>query len=259
MVKTNAIYDLYNEARKREISNKLILIEKQKEKIDAYAPKVKEVSHILSLYINYSDALNGKIRELPANVLALGTREITYSNTVLRTYYDLKQPAIIMASEIKELNKQKLEYSVYRHIIRSFNEKISKYIVETGKAFEDPFLGILKIKYKENVVGKIDWGQSNRNKQLLLDRGLIPYKKEDAIKAEQEGVPYAGIKWLVPGYQDGMLLIRWTTSPVIKEYLKEDMKFIKYFPARGNYGIVNLLSTHYTKGESVDFTKYETT
>lgn len=257
MIKTQALYDLYNEASKREIQNKLFLIDEQKKKVNEYLPKLQEVSSILSLYIDYHKALNGQIRELPSEILEQGTRQIIYSNTILKTYFDLNKPIIIMSEEIKKLNKQKLEYSIFRHILKTHNEKIANFIFDTGKSYEHSIFGTLKIVHKETVTQKIDWGKSNRNKQTLLDKGLIPYKKEEAELAEKNGETYTGIKWLVPGYKDGMLLVKWTNSPIIKEYLGSDMKFIKYFPARGSYGIVNLLSGYYTRGENVDFNKYE--
>lgn len=251
------MYDLYNESNNREKENKLKFIENQNKKIQEYLPKLEEVKHILSMYLKYSDVLNGKIKSLPDTVLNNPTREEKYSNLVLKTYYDLYQPMKSMSIEIKALNKEKLDYPVYRHILRMFNEEVSKYIADTGKAFEDPIFGAIKVKYKENVVGRINWGESNKNKQTLINRGLRPYKKEEALEAEATGVTYDGIKWLVPGYKDGMLMVKWSLSPVIKEYFGDDMRFVKYYPARGKYGIVNFLSTHYTKGEHIDFSKYE--
>lgn len=257
MIKTQALYDLYNESNKREREYRLKLIEQQKQKIEEYLPKVDEVKGILSMYLKYSDVLNGKVRELPKTVMDIATTKEKYANLVLRNYYDLYQPKKVLVEEVKALTKETLNYSVYRHILRTFNEEVSKYLADTGKAFEDPVFGAIKVKYKENVVGMINWGESNRNKEILLARGLRPYKKEEAQEAEAKGEVYDGIKWLVPGYKDGMLMVKWSLSPVIKEYFGEDMKFVKYYPARGKYGIVNFLSTHYTKGEHVDFTKYE--
>lgn len=257
MIKTQTLYDLYNKSNENEKEYKLKLIELQKEKINEYLPKVEEVKHIISLYVKYSDALNGKIKNLPNDVVDTGSTQEKYANLVLKTYYELYQPLKRLSEEIKEINKQKLAYPVYRHILRLFNEEIAKYVADTGKAFEDPIFGAIKVKYKETVVGKINWGESNRNKQILLDRGLRPYKKEEAEEAKKAGKDYDGIKWLVPAYKDGMLLIKWSLSSVIKQYLGEDMKFVKYYPARGKYGIINFLSENYTKGNNVDFTKYE--
>lgn len=255
MIKVRAMYDLYNITINHKIQEKKTFMKEQVERVDKYLFKMNEVAHILSMYINYSDALNGKISSLPDEILAKDTTEIKYANMVLKNYYELRKPIAIAAEEVRELKKEKISYTVYQTVISLHNKKLAEYLVNTGKTFENKYLGRLKILYKENTASIVNWNESNKKKAELLAKGLIPYKREDEEKALAEGREYKGVKWLVMGYDSGLLVVKWIISPMIKEYLNKQVHDFKYLPSRGNYGIINLIKNSYTEVFNPD--KYE--
>lgn len=113
-----------------------------------------------------------------------------YRNTFLR----LKNKK----QEYKNLNKLKVEYSIYLKIIKKFNLKISKEIVHRQYVFKLGYgLGSLKAVRKVTNRDKVNWKESNKRKRALLDKGLIPYYKEDEIAAIERGEKYEGVEWLI--------------------------------------------------------------
>lgn len=249
------MYDLYNTSLLYQIEEKKLFIQEQSRKAEEYLKKMKEVSSILSLYINYNDALNGTVSSLPPEVLAKDTTEIKYANIVLKTYYELRQPIEIATTEIHQLVKQKISYSIYKEIISLHNKKVVQYLVDTGKTFENKYLGTLKLVYRENTKAVVNWNESNKNKKALLEQGLIPYKKEDEEAAIANGQEYKGVKWLVTGYDKGLLVVKWTVPSIVKELLNKDIHDFKYIPARGHYGIMSIISNAYNG--NFDNSKYQ--
>ena len=111
--------------------------------------------------------------------------------------------------------------------------------------------------FGENFTDKtvIEFIQDEQTKKELIEKGLIPYKKEDEERALANGEVYNGVKWLVTGYSTGLLVVKWTVPPIVKELLNKDIHDFKYIPARGNYGIMNTISTAYTDNFNGD--KYQ--
>lgn len=255
MIKLRTMHELYNTALNYKIQEYKTFIQEQLEKVDKYLFKVNEVAPILSKYLNYNDVLNGKVSSLPDEILQIDTTEIKYANMVLKNYYELRQPIETASKELKEVKKEKISYTIYKEIISLHNRKVTEYLLETGKTFENKYFGTLKVYYRENVPSIVNWGKSNENKKKLLEQGLIPYKKEDEDKALAEGKEYKGVKWLVMGFEKGLLVLKWSVPPVIKEHLNKDMHDFKFIPARGNYGIMKLISDTYLN--NFNPTKYE--
>lgn len=255
MIKLRTMYDLYNMSLHYKIEEKKRFLSEQGDKVETYLFKMNEVAPILSVHINYSDALNGKVNKLPDNVLALNETPINYANMILKTYYELRSPIEIVSNEIKTLKKQKISYAIYKDIINSHNRKVTNYLLDTGKTFENKFFGLIKFCYKENTASTVNWNESNKAKKALLEKGLIPYKKADEQAAIERGEEYKGIKWLVKGYKTGVLIIKWTVPQIVKDNLNKDIHNFKFSPSRGNYGIMSLLSGLYTDDFNPD--KYE--
>ena len=61
MIKVKTMYDLYNTSLLYQIEDKKKFIQLQTKKVEEYLTKMNEVASILSMYINYSDALNGNV------------------------------------------------------------------------------------------------------------------------------------------------------------------------------------------------------
>lgn len=97
----------------------------------------------------------------------------------------------------------KLTYREYKDIIDDYHKKVSS-LVMSGFIYDMPSeictLKIIenkrKIKVKENgnLVCAVDWGESNKNKALLIENGKVPYKE---TKLEDGTITNnGGEKWL---------------------------------------------------------------
>lgn len=99
---------------------------------------------------------------------------------------------------IKSLNSQLVSYKAYSLVIKKFNLKISKEIIERQYIFKLGYkLGNLLILRNISSKPSINWFASNKIKKQLLDSNKIPFKKEDQLQAEKEGRVYEGVEWLI--------------------------------------------------------------
>lgn len=105
-----------------------------------------------------------------------------------------------------KINGGKLSYSSFKSIIAEHNKLVSNLIMDTGYHFHIPhFLGIIRIfrtkrhiKINEagNIVGAVNWGESNKLKAKLIEEGKTPYEtiKDNNGKVISDN---GGEKWLV--------------------------------------------------------------
>jgi hypothetical protein len=97
-----------------------------------------------------------------------------------------------------------LSYNKYKEVVTSFIKKILDKIITTGYEFDMPYkCGLLKVIQLERMVstkedgtlkGAIDWGNTNKLKAEIIERGEVPlivYKDENGNKTGNNGgVPY---------------------------------------------------------------------
>lgn len=252
MIKIDTLYVLYLYSISTKIERNKRLIEEQHEKIQNYLPELISVKDTISKYVNYSDVLNGNISTLPVDILQDASSEIRYANIILKNYYELKYPIQILSDEIRTLSDKKISIKVYKEIIRKCNNKIGEWLIRTGGTFTDNFLGSLTLRHKEKT-NRPNWGKSNKNKQAILDRGGIPYNKEDEKRCLDAGIPYHGEKWLDKDYPNGLLVIHWRMTSFIKQYIPDNL-VIRFVATKGNYSFIKRISDLYLT--DVDYSVY---
>lgn len=244
MIKTKAMYELYNMHLVLSIQQLQQKADNQRILVKDYLGQLNKIRHLVEPYIDYNDLLNGKIAELPKE-FDKAIVDYTFNNIIVRNYYTLYSVLLKYENEVKELEKQKVKYIVYKTIINKFNAKMLKYCAETGKPYTNKYLGKLEVYYKEDTTQSVNWKQSNINKQEILARGGTPYLQKDEHKAKLEGREYHAEKWLVKGYGKGLLSWRWYVSDLIKNEIKREVYNYKFVPARGNFGAIQALRNVY--------------
>lgn len=112
-----------------------------------------------------------------------------------------------------------LSYEKFKEIIFSYNKKVTDEIISTGKVLmlrsHLGFLGVAKYKKKftlnedGNLVGAINWKESNKLKAEIEARGETPYQ---AYKDENGKIigNNGGVKWLC--YHMNEYTFGWTYS-----------------------------------------------
>lgn len=158
--------------------------------------------------------------------------------------------------EITKLKKQKINEGVFVFILKRFNKLLIDAIVKEGYCFYSLFIGGLKVKVVKRTKPEINWGESIKAKEKLLEQGLIPFTKEDEKKAIENNEQYNGVQWLVH-------------LPVIATYFEwcletaqffriSNIKNFKFDPVRGIDSPVTLLRRYEeTLSEDELFTKYK--
>lgn len=129
-----------------------------------------------------------------------------------------------MYAKYRRDTKDPIPYNQYKKVIYLWNKLIVEKIME-GYKFKAPYsLGIFEIlRCDRNHGRKIkDWGESNKLKQRILDRGGIPlevFKDEEGNIIGNNG----GENWLVYHVDDNYLKFNWyktNASRYIKNLLR---------------------------------------
>lgn len=98
----------------------------------------------------------------------------------------------VLSRYYKQVSIEILEGRIYK-----FSNAIGYLLVErlhfNEKEITNPFG--TKFKWKEFKIP--DWKETMKNKQKILDAGLIPFKQEDADKAAENHVKYEGVPYMV--------------------------------------------------------------
>lgn len=101
-----------------------------------------------------------------------------------------------------------MPYTTFISILKSYNLFNLRKILRGNTMYIGKQIGNLKVVSRkrrtspDGYCSSINYPETNKLKQLLLDRGEIPYCKEDAEKAKLEGVPYNGKFYLVYHIED---------------------------------------------------------
>lgn len=252
MIKIDTLYALYVYSINAKIKRNIALIDRYKNQAEELTPQLALFEPLISKYVNYSDVLNGYVSTIPQEHLINATSELKYANVIIKQYYELRSPMHILADEIKTLSTKKITIKVYKEIIRKCNNKIGEWLIRTGGVFTNPFFGGISLKHKLDT-NRPNWGKSNKNKQAILDRGGIPYNKEDEQRCIDAGIEYFGEKWIDKDYPDGLLVVYWQLHSFIRSYLPEEFT-VRFTATKGNYGIVKKLTDLYKT--NVDYSLY---
>jgi hypothetical protein len=93
---------------------------------------------------------------------------------------------------------------------------------------------VVKLRTIPLSLKRINWGESNKLKQQLIDLGYKPYSKEEEQLAIQQGIKYEGVKWFIYDEEERVPFVVWNKPPTINVYysatfnnkMKEDVKLV---------------------------------
>lgn len=249
MITINTMYEVYtsnlnfkvielqkrletNTNRVQGLSN---VLEKYREDINAYCSvklddilKVKTLTNLKAIkfptYGIYSDG-----RKLNVKALLMYIKKYIEANKDLST----------LTTNITRYKKEIISFKLYKRIISSFNLKIIDKIINNNYLFKlVPSFGGISVIRNHSKKKSVNWGASQKNKKAIIERGGIPYLKEDSIGVED----YKGEQWLVY-HPSPNFYLHWHKTPnqlnIVNPYIKD----YKYTPSRGKNSIVTKLQT----------------
>lgn len=200
--------------------------------IESYKAELEPVSEVLEnnkkylkRHLDYIDLLNGKVKSLPEPILSVANNHIKYLNIQIKIYYTLYNKINKIREEIKHLVKLKLKYVYYLNLMSIVNLLILEQIIVNKKSFYFKGVGTLSVKAVNNKKKRINWGASNKKRKEIEEQGLIPFSKDDYLKAKEEGKEYNGIDWYVfhPSldlfYKLKFSAKHKETYPILKDYI----------------------------------------
>lgn len=150
-------------------------------------------------------------------------------------------------SKIENLKTKIVSFKQYKFLVSLFNETISDLIIREGYTFKlGHHLGEIRIRKKRRHPNKmpVNWNESLKTKQAIIDAGEVPYDKDTAPE---------GKKWLVRftdkfGYY-------WYWSKYRCAISNRDA--YSFNPTAGGYGNIKKLH-QYRKHNPLVVTKYKT-
>ena len=114
---------------------------------------------------------------------------------------------------LKELEANKIDESVFRDIINTFNSKISDEILK-GYVFKlGGGLGVVRIKKvlcDTRVKKRINWNESNKKRKELLDNNILPFQVIERDENKKAIKDNGGEDWFV--YFNGAFDYLWHWS-----------------------------------------------
>jgi len=131
--------------------------------------------------------------------------------------------------KIEELKTYLISKEDYIKINDSYNQELVKFLLDGNTYSLGSRLGNIYIAGKARSKKSIDWGESNKYKQQLLDSGQIPYRKEDSEKAKARGEDYKGVMWYIYNYSKYVYHLKWTKPLFVK-----NIKLFSFIPSIAN-------------------------
>lgn len=240
------MYDLYIMYLSVNIQDLQTKIKNQRLLVNNHLNNLSEIKIHIESCIDFNALINGKIEAIPAEYKDL-IKNYNYYNIIIKNYYTLFNILLEYEKQCNELEAQKVSYVVYKAVITKYNKKLLKYCIDTGKAFSNKYFGTIQLFYRtaDGVKRKVNWKLSNENKKNILERGGEPYLEKNAKAAAEAGVEYKGEKWIVMGFEQGLLYWRWYPSQLIKDEINREVYNYKFIPARGDFGAIKMLSDVY--------------
>lgn len=194
-------------------------IEKAKEDIEIFRITFKDIKNVLKSYKPYIDTqvdilygillvspsyiVKGRLQERYVFEDKLYTKEIFFK--YLKAYKKNFDRLAKHKLYLETLEKQRISFVLYKAIIKKFNTKISNEIVFNQYTFNLGYnLGSLFLAHKRVEKTIVNWGESYKLKDKIIENGGIPYYTEEHEEATKNGEEYLGEKWLIYHPKDGV-------------------------------------------------------
>lgn len=193
------------------------------------------------LMINPPDSIKGRLAERyvnKGNLYTLSDFEYQYE------YYKKAHKRYVKhQSYIKELENKIRSYIIYTKIVKKFNLKLAKEIVERQYIFSLGYgLGKIAAVRKTSKRNKVNWFASLKRKEQILEKGGIPFSREEEKRALEEGKEYKGEKYLIYHPQENVWIYHLYTQftsykfQLVKSNVSDSLKkFLYDFKAKDGY------------------------
>jgi len=116
-----------------------------------------------------------------------------------------------LEDEYEELKKYNISSDLHKEILKAYDYLLTGYLIDGNIYSMGCNMGNLYIKRKKNTYRRkiIDFGKSYKERQRVIDEGLIPYRKKDEEEAAAKGEEYNGVKWLLYRFTDYNYWLEW--------------------------------------------------
>ncbi len=192
-----------------------------------------------------------KIKSTNEEEIVYKIKFITDINNLILTNISINK----VDNEYNKLQKRTNNFVIYKFIIANFNKLISEEILK-GETFNLGFkLGNIRIQkksrykghleerekeylsthesiYKPHVYKVINWGESNKLKKKIIERGGIPYKAirdENGVKTGDNG----GEQWMIYFTTDYSYWWKWDKFVKHNTTVIRNMKKFSFLPNKG--------------------------
>lgn len=121
----------------------------------------------------------------------------------------------IYTDELKELDGCAISYEEYKSVSTLYNDWSMRHCLDGGSAVFAKRMGSISVlniykNFESNGCKlKVDYKASNDYKKYLIDNNKIPFRKEDAQRAKDNGEEYHGVEWLIYHYENTYPYIHW--------------------------------------------------
>lgn len=204
----HARYDLISLIQNDKFSNAVIIFEN------------KEPVNFIEYFINIKTSVwNFKVTS--CKVLNEDGEDHEYSLFLRGTIYNvIKYNRVLkdLEDQLEELESYKVDKETYLTVLDVHDQLFLRFLLD-GKVYNfGAGLGRVFIREKERDYRKkiVNYELSNKEKKRLLAEGKIPFKKEDAIKAAEEGREYKGVEWLIYRYEKFSYWLFWSKERFVK-------------------------------------------
>lgn len=252
MVKINVLYEMYYSY----VSKKLELLKEQEITTKQYIEQSINIFNnhkpTIEKVVGFNVLLKGDQSTLFVNPIH---KEEKYLNVLYKNYQKLQIKLLEIESEIRVFKARKIPFSLYRSIIKRYNDCVVSSMLENHSKLHIKGIGIIFVAANADARDRINWGASNKRKNQLITEGKIPFKKEDFIAATKDGITYEGIPWYVMA-EKLSIWFKLLINAKAKEALPE-LKDYAYKPSRGkNSPVVKLneFKKNLTKEQLLSYT-----
>jgi hypothetical protein len=200
--------------RKNNVLRKLELNELHvKGLLNVNIEDLKDITDLNTLTFN--SAYKKTLEVVAFDFIKLQLTKLIHINVKLKDFID----------KLKAIKTVEVTYKEYSFLVREFNLAIVDKIIQ-GYIFNMGYgISSISIKIKKRHKARINWNESNKLKQAILDRGGVPYNKEVSPEGE---------KWKVYYTEDTYPYIYWNklTCSI------ENNRYYCFDPVTGNYSMV---------------------
>lgn len=179
--------------------------------IDKESNKINYVNRV-----TMNNSAKHLVSELSSIDTSSGIHTLMLMKGMTENYYTIQKEIKNITRQLYLLN-DKLDFfnrykdissNVFYYIISKCNKYYSDALLNGDTIQLGHHLGFIKVVPKKTKP-KINWYESKQYKERLIQEGKVPYNKNDAIKAKNNGEEYNGVRWFIYYENETQHYINW--------------------------------------------------